>query len=231
MFPNARRFSRWAGTGSATAAILLLGLAPALAQSPPEDTKAVKGRIDFSAAELPAATVELELNREILGDMCGLFDAAIAGVLQSLVESNQANASEVTELAAERLAAGRELFLLAKDVVHEVRVRAYDGNLGDELAKTDISSKFAKQLTDEKWDKVLKFRDGGESVQVAVKRVEGSVLGIFIVASEGNDLVLVNVVCDASPEKIKKLTAAATKIGLENGLREVLERELRHFIR
>jgi hypothetical protein len=33
-------------------------------------------------------------------------------------------------------------------------------------------------------------------------------------------------VCDVSPENVKKLSAAATKIGLENGLLQVLEKEM-----
>ena len=34
-----------------------------------------------------------------------------------------------------------------------------------------------------------------------------------------------NAVCDVSPENVKKLTSAATKIGLENGLKQAIEDE------
>ena len=229
MFARSSHFASRLGTSAAFSALVLIGLAPTYGQTTQTEVPVVEGRIDFDAAGLPPATVELELNREILGDMYGLCDAAVAGVLQSLVEANEADSSKTTKIAAERLAAARELLQLTKEVVHEVRVRAYDGNLGEEMKSTDVAAKFEKQLSEEKWDRILKVRDGGENVQVSVKRVKGSLLGVFIVANEGNDLALVNVVCDASPENVKKLTAQATKIGLENGLREVLEKELRHL--
>jgi hypothetical protein len=49
------------------------------------------------------------------------------------------------------------------------------------------------------------------------------------VAGENNDLVLANVVCDISPENVKKLTATAAKIGLENGLQQILEVQMRQM--
>jgi hypothetical protein len=42
---------------------------------------------------------------------------------------------------------------------------------------------------------------------------------------------LANLVCDVSPENIKKLTSAAAKIGLENGLQQVLETKMREMHR
>ena len=231
MYPRSSRLAPRAGVCIALVAVAIVGLAPVYAEQIDLGHKSVQGRVDFRAADLPPATVEIDLNREIFGDLFGLGDAAVAGVLQSLTESNQSESSQVTELAAERLADARELIGLVKDVVTEVRVRVYE-DLPDEekdLARRTAAS-FDKQLQEGNWDKVLTVRERGESVRVALLRVEGAVSGVFISATDGDDLVLVNVVCDASPENVKKLTAAATKIGLENGLRDVLEKELRHLV-
>jgi hypothetical protein len=57
------------------------------------------------------------------------------------------------------------------------------------------------------------------------------VLGAFVVASDGRSLVLANVVGDVSQANVKKLTSAAAKIGLENGLQNALDlkmQKLRH---
>jgi len=43
--------------------------------------------------------------------------------------------------------------------------------------------------------------------------------------------VLVNVVCNISPEKIKTLTAKAAQIGLDNGLQQLIEGKLQHLHR
>ena len=66
---------------------------------------------------------------------------------------------------------------------------------------------------------------------ISLVRHEGAVRGAFVVASEGDDLVLVNVVCNISPEKVNTLIAKATQIGLDNGLQRVLEQKLRQLHR
>jgi hypothetical protein len=68
-------------------------------------------------------------------------------------------------------------------------------------------------------------------VRVALLRKNGAVLGAFVVASDGHSLVLANVVGDVSPENVKKLTSAAAKIGLENGLQQVLDRKIHNLKR
>jgi hypothetical protein len=66
-------------------------------------------------------------------------------------------------------------------------------------------------------------------VQIAAVRSDGAIKGLFIIASEGNNLVLVNVTCDISPENAKKLTTAAVKAGLQAGLDKHLEQALKHM--
>lgn len=84
------------------------------------------GHIDFASVNLPPATVEVDLSQEIFSDLIGLGDAAIAGVVESLTQSNSAQSSEATESAADKLAAARKIMQLAKEVVRQVRVRVYD---------------------------------------------------------------------------------------------------------
>ena len=213
--------------GSAAAVLLLVGFAAsgptsAWAEGP-------SGRIDFAGADLPPATVEVDLSQEIFSDLFGLGDAAIAGVIESLTNDRQSHESEATELAAEKLSAARQIVQLAKDVVQEVRLRVYEDYPEEAGNAADLSRRFDQQLSDGDWDNVVRVRDGDESVNVSFLRVEGSILGVFVAAADGSDVVLANIVCDISPENVKGLTSAATKIGLEHGLREELEDKLRHL--
>ena len=220
---NSPRVGR-AASGAAFAVVLLFG--PAMASAQAADGKT--GHIDFASVDLPPATVEVDLSQEIFSDLFGLGDAAIAGIVESLTQSNDAQSSKATELAAGQLAAAREIIQLAKQLVREVHVRVYEKLSDEENNALELAARFEKQLTSGQWDSVIKIRDGNDSAHVSFQRVEGSILGVFVVVADGKDVVLANVVCDISPENVKKLTAAATKIGLENGLRDAIERKLRH---
>ena len=55
----------------------------------------------------------------------------------------------------------------------------------------------------------------------------GSIRGAFVMAGGHGGQVLVNVVCDISPDNVKSLTSAATKIGLDNGLLREIETKFR----
>ncbi len=181
------------------------------------------GRIDFAKANLPPATVEVELGPGMIGDLLGLGKAAIGGVAKTLIESPQG--SESTKLAAEQLAAVQEIVQISSDVVHEVRVRVYEDG------PTDLGTKFADQLQSANWNTIVKVHDGNDNVQLSLIRENGAIRGAFVVAADGNDLVLVNVVCNISPEKVQTLTAKATQIGLDNGLKQVIEQKLQHLHR
>ena len=122
--------SRRAGTLGAVAAIVFYAATAARAQE--EDaidltTASAAGRIDFDAADLPPATVEVDLSQGMFGDLCGIGDAAIAGVSETLLESAKDDSNaQGTRMAAEQLAAARQVMQLAADVVREVRVRVYE---------------------------------------------------------------------------------------------------------
>ncbi|MCA9229969.1 MAG: DUF4252 domain-containing protein [Planctomycetales bacterium] len=226
MFQRASSRMCYVAASAVMAATLLFDLATAEAQTAVSAGSETVGRIDFASANLPPATVEVDLSQEIFGDLFGLGDAAIAGIVESLSQSSDEPGAETLQVAAEKLGAARQVVQLAKEVVREVRVRVYDNFSEEQGSATELAHRFDEQLSNGQWDKVVRVNDGDESVNVSFLRSQGAILGVFVVVADGNDVVLANVVCDVSPENVKKLTAAATKIGLENGLREEIERKL-----
>lgn len=223
-------FVRRLGRGAVVVALVFVGVAAARAQSATPAETGPDGRIDFAAANLPPATVEVDLTQGMFGDLFGLGDAAIAGVTEALSQSQAAEGNpETAAMAAEKLAAAQQIIGLAKDVVHEVRVRVYEDFPEASVEAVANGTLFDEQLTNGNWDKAIRIKDNNDSVQVSFKRSEGAIRGVFVVVADGKDVVLANVVGDISPENVKKLTAAATKIGLENGLLQELESKLRHL--
>lgn len=214
--------SRFGCPATAIALVMYSALAAGAQTVQAEQASAV-GRIDFAVANLPPATVEVELGPGMISDLLGLGKAAIGGVAQTLVESP--NGSETTKLAADQLAAVQEIVQISSEVVQEVRVRVYEDG------PTDLGAKFADQLQSANWNTIVRVHDGNDNVAISLVRQDGAVRGAFVVAADGNDLVLVNVVCNVSPEKVKTLTAKATQIGLDNGLQQLLEQKLKHLHR
>jgi Domain of unknown function (DUF4252) len=223
--------ARRAGSVGAFAALVFYAVSAVQAQEATAEQIDANGRIDFEAADLPPATVEVDLSHGMFSDLFGIGDAAIAGVAETLLESADQNGGEGTRMAAEQLAAARQIIQLASDVVREVRVRVYEQLPEGASRPEEIAAKFDVQLREGNWDNVVQVREDGSNVRVSVLRGEGTVRGFFIVAGEDDELVLANVVCDISPENVKKLTSAAAKVGLENGLQQMLEvkmREMKH---
>jgi hypothetical protein len=216
----------------ALAALLFSVAAAAHAQQARTPGAEPTGRINFGEMDLPPATVEVDLSREMFSDLFGLGDAAIAGAAETLLKSTDGkNGTQGTRMAAEQLAAARQIMQLASEVVREVRVRVYEDLPEGAVEPNKLMSNFDEQLSTGDWENVVRVRDGEDNVRVSLLRNEGAVRGAFIVVSDGSDLVLANVVADISPENVKKLTSAAARIGLENGLQQVIEdkmKELHH---
>lgn len=212
--------SRFGCPATAIALVMYSALAAQAQTAIPEETHAI-GRIDFAKANLPPATVEVELGPGMIGDLLGLGKAAIGGVAQTLVESP--DGSDTNKLAAEQLAAVQEIVQISSEVVQEVRVRVYENG------PTDLASNFTEQLKSAHWNTVVKVHDGDDKVQLSLIREQGAIRGAFVVAADGDDMVLVNVVCNISPENVKTLTSKATQIGMDNGLQRVLEQKLKHL--
>jgi hypothetical protein len=203
------------------AAIAGLMFYAAIAQAKPSESgDAAVGRIDFNSANLPPANVELDLSQGMFTNLFGVGDAAVAGVAETLMKSAQGEHAESLHMAAEQLTAVRQIIGLAGKVVHEVRIRAYEKN------PEDLSSRFDKQLLEGEWEKVVVLRKGDENARVFIIYRNDSIRGAFVMAGSHDGQVLVNVVCDISPDNVKSLTSAATKIGLDNNLQQVIEMKL-----
>ncbi len=224
---NPSTLVRRSAGGAAMVAVLLLGATASYAQATASAGDGSTGRIDFAAADLPPANVEVDLTPETFGGLFGLSEAAISGIAESLSQTGDPN--EATEIAAEKLAAAQKILLLAKEVVREVHVRVYKEFSEETDKSVNLAARFDEQLRTDDWNNVVKVRDGNESVRVSLLQKGDAIRGLFVVAAEGNEVVVVNVMCDASPENVKKLAAAATKIGLENGLQQLLEQKMKHL--
>ena len=76
------KFVRRSGDSLALATLTIC--LAAIAHSPviAADEKATAGRLDFKAANLPEANVEVDLCQEMFRDLFGIGDAAIAGVAE-----------------------------------------------------------------------------------------------------------------------------------------------------
>ena len=215
---------------AAFAAVLYVSVGAIATQAVAADAASEVGRIDFDDANLPPATVEVDLSEGMFGDLFGLGEAAVAGLAESLQKSaGRDSGAEGTRMAAEQLEAAKQIIELARGVVKEVRVRVYE-DLPEETAEpAELMSQYDSQLREGNWESIIRVRDGDENVRVSLLRDDGAVRGAFIVVADGSDLVLANVVGDVSPENVKRLTSAAAKIGLENGLDQVLEEKMREM--
>lgn len=222
---------RRAGTlGAFTAVLLYVGVAAATAQDSPTASSGEVGRIEFNHAGTAQKSVELDLGADMFGDLFGIGDAALAGVAEALSGSPQAQeGSEAVKMAAEKAAAAREFVSIAKSVVKSVRIRAYEGLANAAEEQANVAAHYESQLKSGGWENAVKARDGNKRVQVSAVRDDGAIKGLFVVASEGNNLVLVNVTCDISPENAQRLTNAAVKTGLQAGLDKQLEEAMKQM--
>jgi len=214
----------------AVAAVMLCTISAAYSQSAEAPaaaettTSAPIGRLNFEVANLPEANVEVDLSQDLFKDLFGIGDAAIAGAVESLVKapSTDDNA-QAAKMAAQQLEAARQIIQLAGSVVREVHVRAYE-SLPESVDNAESLYKpFDEQLRAGNWETLARVRNDDQVVRVALIRSAGAVQGVFVVATDGDSLVLANIVCDVSPDNVKKFTAAATKIGLENGLAKQIQ--------
>jgi hypothetical protein len=216
--------------GAFTAVILYVGVVAAYAQDASPAAAENLGRVDFDYPGAAKASVEIDLSRDMFGDLFGIGDAALSGVIEALTQSPQAQeGSEAIKQAAAQAAATRELVGIAKDAIHDIRVRIYEGLQQPSDEKEGVIAYYDAKLSQGGWESTVRVQDGDDKVRVSAVRANGAIKGLFIVAADGNDLVLVNVTCDLSPENAKKLTTAAVKSGLQAGLEKHLEHALKHM--
>lgn len=188
------------------------------------------GRVEFDYHGEAKATVEVDLGREMFADLFGIGDAALLGVSQALSQSQEAQqGSDAVRMAAEQAAAAREFVSIAKNVVDEIRIRAYQGLKSETEQQHGVISHYDEQLRSAGWANIVRVRDGDDQVRVSVARADGAIRGLFVVAASGDDLLLVNVTGDISPENAKQLSEAAVRSGLKAGLAKELEKAMKHM--
>jgi hypothetical protein len=226
-----RQLTQRAGAlGAFTAVLLYVGVTAAQAQQPAATTATNIGRVDFDYPGAAKASVEVDLSRDMFGDLFGIGDAALAGVVEALTQSPQAkDGSEAIKQAAAQAGATRELVNIAKDAIHDVRVRVYEGLEQPVEESSSVVAHYDEKLKNAGWESTVRVQDGDDKVRISAIRADGAIKGLFIAAADGNDLVLVNVTCDLSPENAKKLTTAAVKSGLQAGLEKHLEHAMKHM--
>ena len=175
-------------------------------------------RVNLDVPDVPTASVELDLGPGLVRHFFSTGDAVLAGFLDGLATSQDAEAKENLRFAAERITSARELGDIASEIVSEVHVRAWkDGDSSSEIGNLLVEH-FDGQLTSENWEPVVRARDGGEMVRIYVHRQEESVNGVLVVASGHDGSVALNLVGDLSPQNVQRLVSTATKVGVQLGL-------------
>lgn len=218
------------GEAALVLAAALALVATAGAQRAAFAADAPTGHIEFDYPGAAKATVEVDLSRDTFGSLFGIGDGALAGVAEALSQSTQAQeGSETIRQAAQQAASAREVVAIAKDVIDAVRIRIYHGLESSSAGSTGVIAHYDEQLESGGWQSAVRVREGDKNVRISTVDDNGAIKGLFIVAAEGDDLVLVNVTCDISPENAKKLSAAAVKSGLAAGLEKKLERAMKHM--
>ena len=209
---------------------MCVGVSAAYAQETATAPSAPPGYIEFDRSLTAKASVEVDVSHDMFGDLFGIGDAVLVGVAEGLAQSPQAQqGSQTIQGAAQRAAVARELVSIVRNVVNDVRVRVYDGLQAQSQEAEDLVAHYNRELDAGGWDNVVRVREGAKGVRVSVARHEGSIHGVFISVFEGDELILVNLTCDISPENARKLGAAAAHVGLAAGLGEKLEQAMKHM--
>ena len=183
------------------------------------------GRVEFDFTDAPSANVEVDLKNGMLSAITNIATAAIEGVAEGLEESSE---SPVVRMSTDHLNDAKGVVGAASQMIREVRVRVYE-DLSDAKTQAAMFDHYQKKLDGPRWENVVRIRQHGENVVVCVYQQESAIRGLFVMVSEGNELVLTNVVCELTPERMKQLTQMATKIGMKFGLEDVIEQGMREI--
>lgn len=182
------------------------------------------GRVDLSVADLPPASVEMDLGPGLIRHFFSMGDAAVAGFLEGLATSSDAESSDNIQFVAEQLTSARELGDVASEVVQEVHIRVWNEEIDAEAVATKMIEQYDEKLPSSGWEPTLRARQNGEMVRIYTLREGESVTGVLVVAGKRSELAVINVVGDLSPDNIQRLVSTATKIGVKLGLDKELNR-------
>ena len=182
------------------------------------------GRVEFDFADAPPANVAVDLKDEMLLALTDIAKAAVEGVVEGLMESSE---NEAVQQSAHHLHAVREILGLATEAIQEVRVRVYEDLADDDSQASMVKYYHQKVAQGKGWQNVVRVRDGDEDVAVCIQQDQSAIRGVFVIVSDGNDLVLANVVGELTPDRVKNLTNQAVKVGMQFGLEHVIEDAMR----
>lgn len=211
------------------AALVFLLASSANARPENDGSPEVAGRVQFDFPHAPPATVEVDLGEGMLTDMSGIAQAAIEGVVEGLLESAQGQEGTL-QLSARHLNSIREVVQSMNGMVREIRVRVYE-NLPENtvaLQKT-MSTHYQQKVQNAGWDNLVRVNDGQSRVNVCALRRDGAIHGLYVMVSENDELILVNIVCNLSPSGVQQVTKFATQIGLRVGLEQALQEAIREL--
>jgi hypothetical protein len=226
------RFKSVVASNQACVVTTLMLLFSSSANARPENdvSPEVVGRVEFDFPHAPPATVEVDLGEGMLFDITGIAQAAIGGIVEGLLESVQGQEQGAVRLSAKHLASAQRMVESIGGVVREVRIRVYE-NLPEDAADlyTSMSTHYQQKIHSSDWDNLVRVNNGQSRVNVCALRRDGAIRGLYVMASENDELVLVNVVCDLSPNMVQQVTKLATQIGLEVGLEQALQEAMREI--
>ena len=216
--------------GVAVALLMLadLAVAPVHAQAAAPTPLPMPGRVDFDFPAAPPANVEVDLSQGMLAALTGIGQAAIGGATEALRESSSGQGNPAVHQSAEHLQAINQIVSALTGVVHEVRVRVYeDLPPGAQATLGSMVTHYQQKLQNTAWDNVVRVREDDSTVNVCVLREANAIRGVFVMVAEGEDLVIANVVCELTPEKVQQVTHQATKIGLKVGLEQAIQEAMK----
>jgi len=208
-----------------------LAVAPVHAQPPASNSAPMPGRVDFDFPAAPPANVEVDLSQGMLAALTGIGQAAIGGATEALQEASTGQSNPAVDQSAEHLKAVNQIVSALTGVVHEVRVRVYEGVPASQAVRGSMVAHYQQKLQDTAWDNVVRVREDDATVNVCVMRDGNAIRGVFVMVAEDEDVVMVNVVCELTPEKIQQVTHQATKIGLKVGLEQAIQEAMKELQR
>lgn len=184
----------------------------------------LSGRIEMDVPELPPPSVELDFGQGLIRHAIEMGDAAAAGFLQGLTDSADPSTADNMKYIAQQLTSAREFSDAAGEVIQEVHVRAWEQMDSDGNPAEVALEHFDDRLRADGWSPTIKARETNKQACVFVLHEDDSVRGVFLIASEGEKLALVNVIGNLSTENIHRLTETLTRIGVQLGLDKKLNR-------
>ena len=182
------------------------------------------GRVEFDFVGAPPATVEVDVSQGMLAALAGIGQGAIGGISEALVESSSGQGDTAVRQSAEHLQAVNQIVAALTGVVHEVRVRVYDDlPPAAQATRGSMIAHYQDKLRSSDWESVVRVRDDDSNVNVCVVRDANAIRGVFVMVAGDEDLVMANLVCELTPEKVHQVSNQATKIGLKVGLEKAIQ--------